>query len=102
MPGRYLPTLTPDQTKWVILDMETWGYCTLPDDDDPSSLLPLEWDSRAAAEGWLRNCYQQWFRWERNGGASASMVPPRWRPYTPTLNPPVPNEPPATRDPRWL
>ncbi len=83
MPGRYVPTMTPDRRKWVILDRELYGYCTLPDNGDPSSLLPLEWNNRAGAEAWLRRCYRTWQTWEGNG----KPVPQGWRPFKDTPNP---------------
>lgn len=83
MASRYVPTMTPDQTRWVILDLEMWGYCTLPDDDDPSSLLPLEWRSRAGAEAWLRQCYRTWSNWDQQG----ESTPIGWRPFRREPNP---------------
>ncbi|GAA0333028.1 hypothetical protein GCM10009540_60930 [Streptomyces turgidiscabies] len=81
MPSRYVPTMTPDQRLWVILDLELWAYCTLPDKDDPSSLLPLEWNSRPAAEAWLQKCYQHWQSWEAKTNPRHKDVPLGWRPY---------------------
>jgi len=75
MPSRYRVTTTPDQRSWVILDRELGGYCALPDDADPSSLLPLEWRSRHGAEAWLHRCYMAWER----GGVPA---PTNWRPLS--------------------
>lgn len=74
---RYIPTMTPDHKSWVILDLELKGYCTIPHPDDPSSLIPLEWKSRESANGWLRQCYQQWQAWEMRGGG---QPPTNWRP----------------------
>ncbi|MCX4577955.1 hypothetical protein OHB41_33180 [Streptomyces sp. NBC_01571] len=83
MPSRYCATMTPDRRNWVILDLEMWGYCTLKDEHD--NLLPLEWRSKAAADAWLRACFQQWQRWEMNGEGQA---PTGWRPFIhPSLSP---------------
>lgn len=79
MAGRYVPTRTPDQKKWVILDLDLPGYCTIPDKDDPSSLIPLEWDSRASAQAWLHKCYRHWAMWEVSPKRRED-VPLRWRP----------------------
>lgn len=78
--GRYKPTPTPDRRRWVILDRAMDGYCTLPDTGDPTTLLPLEWRSREAAEAWLHQCYRLW----QTGTVPA---PPGWRPQPP--RPPV-------------
>ncbi|GAA3877971.1 hypothetical protein GCM10023084_33630 [Streptomyces lacrimifluminis] len=73
--------MTPDHKRWVILDLQMWGYCTLPDDEDPATLLPLEWDSRAGAEAWLQSCYRRWSTWEQQGAPPGSEVPTGWRPH---------------------
>jgi hypothetical protein len=76
---RYKVCTTADQRSWVILDREWWGYCTLPDKEDPSSLLPLEWSAREGAEAWLKRCYQQWGKWEQVG----APTPANWHPLPP-------------------
>lgn len=73
MSNRYAVTTTPDRTRYVILDRDLDGYCTLPDDGDPSTLLPLEWRSRPAAEAWLHQCFRAW-------QAGVVPAPERWRP----------------------
>lgn len=65
------------QDKYVILDTQIFGYCTLPDTYDPSTLLPLEWKSRASANAWLQRCYRVWRRWDNAG----RPVPDNWEPY---------------------
>ncbi|MGK4909975.1 hypothetical protein [Streptomyces albus] len=74
--GRYKPVETPDRQRWVILDRAMDGYCTLPDAHDPTTLLPLEWRTRQAAEAWLQRCYRAW----QHGTVPA---PAGWRPHPP-------------------
>lgn len=69
--GRYKPCLTPDRKKWVILDFGMDAYCTLP--DESGNLLPLEWNTRPAAEAWLFQCYRAW-------GAGTVPAPEGWKP----------------------
>lgn len=103
MPGRYVPTMTPDQQRWVILDLELGGYCTLPDKEDPSSLLPLEWSAREGAENWLSLCYRHWRVWEASNHPKSRTVPLRWRPL-PDRRSPWEEDPSLDRDvdARWL
>lgn len=63
------------------------GFCTLPDDNDPSTLLPLEWKSRAAAEAWLNQCYRIWYSWEQKRSRSVPAIPENWRKPKPTPSP---------------
>jgi hypothetical protein len=78
--SRYHVTMTPDRRSWAILDRTLFGYCTLPDDGDPASLLPLEWKNRAAAEAWLNRCRMAW-------QAGTVPAPEGWRPLPPELSP---------------
>jgi hypothetical protein len=96
MLARYTPFLAPDRRTWVIFDWQLFGYCTLPADGAESTLLPLEWRTRAAADGWLQRCYLMWQRWEKEGGGAP---PEDWRPRPERISPydnglPLP---PATR-----
>lgn len=74
--NRYVVISKADQTGYVILDKQLFGYCTLPDDSDSDSpnLLPLEWGMREGAEAWLNQCYRAW---------QAERVPPPegWMPF---------------------
>lgn len=92
MPSRYSVIAAPYKATWqptyVILDLEHWAYCALPDDGDPSTLLPLEWKHRAAAEAWLNQCYRAWDR-------GTVPAPKNWRPLRDT---PSPWETPANPD----
>lgn len=74
--NRYVVISKPDQTGYVILDRELWGYCTLSDNSHPTgpNLLPLEWRSRGAAEAWLHMCYRLW-------GNGEVLAPEGWRPF---------------------
>ncbi|CAA07151.1 gp27 [Lomovskayavirus C31] len=45
---------------WVIFDGAMKGYCALPDDGDPSTLMPLEWVTQHGAQAWLMRCYRTW------------------------------------------
>lgn len=82
--SRYRVWLSADQRRWVIFDMKHFGYCTLPDADDPSTLLPLEWRHASQAEAWLQECYRIWWGWEKEGGGTP---PDDWRPLKPELSP---------------
>lgn len=72
---RYIVTQTPDQRRWVILDLHMFGYCTLPDDpgNPHPNLLPLEWSTRPAAEAWLNRCFNAWAK-------GIAPAPTGWRP----------------------
>jgi hypothetical protein len=77
--SRYVITQLPDSSrKWAVLDRDLYGYCTLPDDPaaERPNLLPLEWNSRAAAEAWLFRCFQVW-------AAGLVPAPEGWRPWPP-------------------
>lgn len=83
MSDRYRVTTLPgDHRKYAILDRDMWGFCTLPDDPNAEhpNLLPLEWNSRPAAEAWLHQCYRAW----QNNTVPA---PARWRPLPPAESP---------------
>lgn len=90
--NRYRVTLAADRRSWVILDLTSWGYCTLPDstnspDGHAPSQLPLEWSTRAGAEAWLHQCYRAW-------GRGSVPVPEGWRPLP---APKLPGSPFETR-----
>lgn len=56
-----LPLSEPARaTPWVIYDNAMDAYCALPDRDDPTSLLPLEWPTRNGAADWMRHCVRAW------------------------------------------
>lgn len=76
--SRYKVTQLPDQSRWVILDKELYGYCTLPDGN--GNLLPLEWKGEPAAEAWLQSCFRIW----SNGIVPA---PAGWQPHTAQVSP---------------
>lgn len=65
--------------KWAILDKEWWDYCTLPNQEDPSSPIPLEWGSKEGAEYWLKTCFRVWGQWE----SAKAPVPEGWKPLPP-------------------
>jgi hypothetical protein len=76
MRTRYTPWARPHVIGgWVLLDWQQMEYCSLPDKDGKSRLL--EWNSRAAAEAFLQNCYITWALWEKDGGGKP---PEGWRP----------------------
>jgi hypothetical protein len=79
---RYLVISKPDQSGYVILDKDLFGYCTLPDDSDPDcpSLLPLEWKHRGGAQAWLNQCYRMW-------AAGKASAPEGWKPLQPEISP---------------
>lgn len=74
--NRYVVISKPDQSGYVILDKELFGYCTLPDNSNPEhpNLLPLEWGMREGAEAWLNQCYRKW-------QAERVPVPEDWKPF---------------------
>jgi hypothetical protein len=80
---RYKVVPLPGRRKHVILDVQIGGYCTLPDDGDPSSLLPLVWSSEPAEQAWLKKCQKIWAAWERD----CRPVPRGWRPLPPERSP---------------
>jgi len=80
--GRYKPWLTPDRTKWVIFDWKLTEFCTLQ--DEYGNVLPLEWNTRPAAEAWLQQCYRTWWGWEQTG---SGRVPDDWRPIAAEVSP---------------
>jgi len=45
---------------WVIFDGRVKGYCALPNEGDPSTLMPLEWRTQNGAQAWLMRCYRTW------------------------------------------
>jgi hypothetical protein len=60
---------------FVIFDRLLLGYCTLVSDDG-STLLPLEWGSRAGAECWLFQCRIAWLAGQapEPQGAGATII----------------------------
>lgn len=73
---RYHIALTRDGRKFGIIDRERYEYCALR--DESGAVHPLEWISRASAQGWLQNCFRIWQAWEKNGEGEP---PKRWRPH---------------------
>lgn len=74
---RYRIIKTPDDRAWVIVDLYWSGWCTLPDPGDPTTLMPLEWRSKAAAEAWLHRCYKAWGERPRLGRPHPANIPAR-------------------------
>lgn len=75
MRTRYVPWMRGVDGHWQVLDWQEMDFCSLP--KDGGGTIPLQWKSRASAEGWLRNCYAIWAKWEKDGGGE---VPANWRP----------------------
>lgn len=95
---RYRVTqVEPWPRQWGILDMETWGYCSLPvtGEDGEPALLPLLWPAPEGAEAWLRHCYREWER-------GTVPAPSGWRPLPPLVSSRVvPATPPVIPDLWW-
>jgi hypothetical protein len=84
MMDRYTVTLTPDARRYGILDRDMYAYCTLM--DESKNLLPLEWETKEAAQAWLNMCYRRWPIWEGDRKLHG-LVPLRWRPLPQDTSP---------------
>ena len=86
MRARYMPWQITEG--WAILDWQERELCRLPRKaEEGHTVWPLlQWNSRAAADAFLQNCYLQWSQWERDGAPAGAEVPKGWRPR-PESNP---------------
>lgn len=74
---RYTPFLTTDRD-WAIIDWQMNALCSLPPEEEGRRALPLRWNFRSQAVGWLQTCYLTWHLWE--GGDPGGEPPDGWRP----------------------
>lgn len=96
--SRYRVRAMIDNRTWGILDMDTWGWCSLPGEDADGNpvVIPLEWTTPEGAEAWLQHCYRAW-------GSGRVRAPARWRPLPPGGLSPwvVRDQPPALPASTW-